>query len=370
MRRPRPPARCVDVLDHDPIVPHLHRRRQLRDEEAVGGWRDDIAPLDIVQPDGPGFTLDGHVLRWQDWRLHVALHPIDGLVLSGPALPRRREDRQVLHRAAPQRDGRPVRRPGTTASTGAAYFDAGEYGMGRLANSLQLGCDCLGEIRYVDAVLADGARRRRARSPTRSASTRRTPASSGSTRTRSSGRRDVRRSRRLVVSFFATVGNYDYGFYWSLYQDGTIELEAKLTGIVLTRGVTPGQELRAARRASPPTSPRRTTSTCSTSGWTWRSTASRTRSTRSTSSAPTSARRTRTGRRSSPARRRSARVARAGATSTGRGALVEGRQPGRDERRRRADRLQAAALQRADDARGGPSRASGAARASRARTSG
>ena len=34
--------------------------------------------------------------------------------------------------------------------------------------------------------------------------------------------REVRRSRRLVISFFATVGNYDYGFYWYLYQDGTI----------------------------------------------------------------------------------------------------------------------------------------------------
>ena len=32
----------------------------------------------------------------------------------------------------------------------------------------------------------------------------------------------LRRSRRLVISFFATVGNYDYGFYWYLYQDGTI----------------------------------------------------------------------------------------------------------------------------------------------------
>ena len=33
---------------------------------------------------------------------------------------------------------------------------------------------------------------------------------------------EVRRSRRLVVSFIATVGNYEYGFYWYFYQDGTI----------------------------------------------------------------------------------------------------------------------------------------------------
>jgi primary-amine oxidase len=64
------------------------------------------------------------------------------------------------------------------------------------------------------------------------------------------GEAQVRRSRRLVISHFATVGNYDYGFYWSLYQDGTIELEAKLTGIVLTRGVTADQELRHSTRVA------------------------------------------------------------------------------------------------------------------------
>jgi primary-amine oxidase len=61
----------------------------------------------------------------------------------------------------------------------------------------------------------------------------------------------VRRSRKLVVSFFATVGNYDYGFYWSFLQDGSIELEAKLTGIVLTRGVTEDTELASATRVAP-----------------------------------------------------------------------------------------------------------------------
>ena len=33
-------------------------------------------------------------------------------------------------------------------------FDAGEWGLGRMANSLKLGCDCLGVIHYFDAVLA------------------------------------------------------------------------------------------------------------------------------------------------------------------------------------------------------------------------
>src|SRR4051794_41816955 len=45
---------------------------------------------------------------------------------------------------------------------------------------------------------------------------------------------ETRRSRRLVISFFTTIGNYDYGFYWYHYTDGTIQLESKATGIVFT----------------------------------------------------------------------------------------------------------------------------------------
>ncbi|QQV07924.1 hypothetical protein I6I49_01050 (plasmid) [Acinetobacter johnsonii] len=51
---------------------------------------------------------------------------------------------------------------------------------------------------------------------------------------------EVRRSRRLVISFFCTVANYDYGSI-GIYQDGTIQLEAKLTGIIQTSAITPGQ---------------------------------------------------------------------------------------------------------------------------------
>jgi primary-amine oxidase len=55
-----------------------------------------------------------------------------------------------------------------------------------------------------------------------------------------SNRTEVRRSRRLVVSSIATVGNYEYGFYWYFYLDGTMQLEVKLTGIMSTMGVDHG----------------------------------------------------------------------------------------------------------------------------------
>jgi primary-amine oxidase len=54
----------------------------------------------------------------------------------------------------------------------------------------------------------------------------------------------VRRSRRLVISSFAAIGNYDYGFFWYLYQDGSIGFEVKLTGVLSTGAVAPGERPR------------------------------------------------------------------------------------------------------------------------------
>ena len=81
------------------------------------------------------------------------------------------------------------------------------------------------------------------------------------------GSAETRRQRRLVISFFATVGNYDYGFYWYLYLDGTIELEVKATGVRLHLASYAGRNAVRPPRSRPAWA-RRTTSTCSPRGWT------------------------------------------------------------------------------------------------------
>ena len=47
---------------------------------------------------------------------------------------------------------------------------------------------------------------------------------------------------RLVVSFVATVGNYEYGFFWYFYLDGNIQLEIKLSGIMSPMAIEPGAQ--------------------------------------------------------------------------------------------------------------------------------
>jgi primary-amine oxidase len=45
----------------------------------------------------------------------------------------------------------------------------------------------------------------------------------------------------LVVSSISTVENYEYGFFWYFYQDGSIQFEVKLTGILSLGACRPGE---------------------------------------------------------------------------------------------------------------------------------
>lgn len=113
-----------------------------------------------------------------------------------------------------------------------------------------MGCDCLGSIRYFDATVSDRAGQPRT-IPNAICVHEEDDSLLAKHTDRTTGSSYVRRSRRLVISNIATVGNYDYGFYWYFYQDGSIELEVKLTGIVLTRGVRAGDDVRHGNRVAP-----------------------------------------------------------------------------------------------------------------------
>jgi primary-amine oxidase len=228
----------VDLIAEGDVVPIPSASGNF-DAEACGPVRTNLRPLEIVQSEGPSFEILGNEVRWQRWRLRVSLHPTEGLVLHTVGYEDGGRLRSILYRASLSDMVVPYGDP----SSGQFYknaFDAGEYGIGKLVTSLEQGCDCLGEIRYLDAEMANG---------------------SGEPYTVAnaiciheedygilwkhvdmfSDTSEVRRSRRLVISSVATAGPYDYGFFWYLYQDGSLQLEVKLTGIMETGALEPGR---------------------------------------------------------------------------------------------------------------------------------
>ena len=208
------------------------------DAAAGAPLRNDIAPLEIIQPEGPGFSVDGRVVRWQRWQLHVGFTPREGLVLNRVGYEDGGRLRPIMHRASLSEMVVPYGDPSPTHYFKNA-FDAGENGVGVAASPLTRGCDCLGEIVYLDAVVNDAAGEPVVIPNAICMHEEDTGVLWRHIEWRD-GTGEVRRSRRLVISSFSAIGNYDYGFFWYLYQDGSIEYEVKLTGVLSTGAVAPG----------------------------------------------------------------------------------------------------------------------------------
>jgi len=239
----------IDVRDHGvvPLPPKAgnYAPELMFDDDnrpAFTTLRDDVKPLEITQPEGPSFTVDGHAVSWQNWRLRVGYTPREGLVLHQVGYEDRGRLRPVLYRASLSEMYIPYGDPAPTHRI-KNVFDEGEYGVGMLLNPLTLGCDCLGEIFYFDATAndQDGGP---VTIPNAICMHEEDYGISWKHTDFRTEKVEVRRSRRLVISCVATVGNYEYGFFWYLYTDGSIQYEVKLTGVLSTGALADGAEPR------------------------------------------------------------------------------------------------------------------------------
>ena len=271
-------AEKVIRLDDHGVVP-IPPEHGNYDVESSGPMREDLRPIEITQPEGTSFSVEGSLVRWQKWQFRVSLHAIHGPVLHDVGYEDQGRLRPILHRASlsdmvvPYGDSSPMH-------AWKHVLDASELGLGQFANSLKLGCDCLGEIHYLDATRLNW---------------------NGEPVTVENAicmheedygilwkhfdlhanRTEVRRSRRLVVSSIHTVGNYEYGLFWYLYLDGTIQFEVKTDGhrwrlCGRTRRRQQTRHLSLRRNSHPPT-----TSICFVHASTSPSTVSTTASTKS-----------------------------------------------------------------------------------------
>ena len=207
------------------------------DMKSIGQMREAPKPLQVVQPQGASFEVNGNEVRWQNWRFRFQMHPREGLVLHTVGYEDKGHLRPVLYRASLSEMVVPYGDPQAGWFFRNA-FDEGEYGIGRLALSLEAQTDYPDNARLFSAAFAGetGVVQQLQRAV--------------ALYERDGGvlwkhvdytsfpflHNESRRARQLVLSWFANVGNYEYGFDWVFHQDGTLEMEVLLTGIMAARG--------------------------------------------------------------------------------------------------------------------------------------
>ena len=223
----------VDLTDTGvvPITP----KGQDFDEKSIGKLRERPKPLMITQPDGASYQINGHEVRWQKWRFRYTMHPREGLVLHTVAYDDEGVLRPVLYRASLSEMVVPYGDPDANWRWRAA-FDVGEYSVGRLASPLEPKLDAPETAQLIDATFAGddgkpytleravGIHERDGGILWKHFDT-------------VSGKNETRRARELVMFFVATIGNYDYAVNYVFKQDGSLEIDLALTGIMLAKGV-------------------------------------------------------------------------------------------------------------------------------------
>lgn len=188
----------------------------------------DVKPLLVNQPEGPSFKIEDGKVNWQGWQFRVSSSAREGFAIYDATF----KGRQIFYRVALSEMTVPYGDPRAPYHRKQA-FDLGDCGFGTNGNKLNLGCDCLGVIQYMDGlgIHANGE-----------------PyvipnticmheQDNGLLYKHVNYRTDnavVARRREFVVQTIATVANYEYILNFKFVTDGSIDIEVRATGILST----------------------------------------------------------------------------------------------------------------------------------------
>jgi primary-amine oxidase len=190
-------------------------------------------------PDGfnnthPNIKVMGREVEWRGWKFRFQNHPREGLVLYDLKRQNKGLYVSVLERASLSEMIVPYADPDDQWFWKSA-FDEGEYGIGANTNSLMRGVHFpthglgfpgelvseTGELTTIENAVVvfekDGG-------------------VAWSHYDWDTNTQAGRASKELVLLSFFTVGNYDYGLQWTFREDGSIEMQVLLTGVLLTKG--------------------------------------------------------------------------------------------------------------------------------------
>jgi primary-amine oxidase len=181
------------------------------------------------------FVVDGHTVEWDRWRVRYGMRPREGLVVYDVSFYDEGRWRGVMHRGSLSEMVVPYGDPDASWAFRNA-FDEGEYGLGRLASPLVPGKDMPKDAYYAGADFVDDSGEVY-HVPRVVAVYERDSGVLWKHYDAEKGETDARMGRELWISYYVTVGNYDYGLSWVFRQDGSIEVVTDLTGILLAKGV-------------------------------------------------------------------------------------------------------------------------------------
>lgn len=203
--------------------------------------RTDLKPLNVIQPEGASFSVKqegtSSVLNWQKWQFRVGFNQREGMVLYDV----RYDNRSLFYRLSLSDMNIPYADPRHPFHKKSA-FDLGDAGAGIMANNLKLGCDCLGSIHYLSAVLSDD--KGGVIPMDNVVCVHEQDAGIGWKHTNyRTGRAAVVRKRELVLQSIITVSNYEYILAFIFNQAGEIEYEIRATGILSTQPIDEGIEV-------------------------------------------------------------------------------------------------------------------------------
>lgn len=225
-------SKVIEVVDTG-VVPLAPPSQQL--DEKSTGTRTPPKALMITQPDGASFEINGQEVRWQKWRFRFTMHPREGLVLHTVGYEDEGRIRSILHRASLSEMVVPYGDSDTNWRWRSA-FDVGEYSVGRLASSIEPKTDAPENALLLDATFA-GDDGQPYVLPSAVGIYERDGGMLWKHYESYSEKNESRRARQLVIFFIATIGNYDYALNWIFHQDGVLEADAALSGIMLPKGV-------------------------------------------------------------------------------------------------------------------------------------
>lgn len=224
--------KVVEVIDHG--VTPFSKANFDYDLASVKPLQPAPKALQIKQPQGVTFQLNKNEVTWQNWKFRYLMHPREGLTLYQISYNDKGKERPILYRAGLSEMVVPY---GDTSPSWVvrSAFDIGEYRFGWLSTALALGKDVPENAVLLDALFADekgsplvsekliGIYERDAGILWRHYDS--------NTETY-----EGHRSRDLVLTTVAAIGNYDYAINWVFHEDGTLEVQTDLTGIMLVKG--------------------------------------------------------------------------------------------------------------------------------------